>query len=132
MSSLAVDTDELSGVDLLGKSVTDLQTGITVGSDGISGTLKYVTGYTGFSGDPAEQEGNYLALHIDTGDVTPDRVTIMIVGGDYPAKDIDLSDNIVVLRIKNTAQQVQVVAYKDGRAAAKLYDLRNLTLTPKA
>lgn len=132
MSSLAVDTDELSGVDLLGKSVTDLQTGITVGSDSVSGTLKYVTGYTGFSGDPAEQEGNYLALHIDTGDVTPDRVTIMIVGGEHPAKDVDMSDGIVILRIKNTSQQVQVVAYKDGRAAAKLYDLKNLSLTPKA
>lgn len=112
--------------------MTDLQTGITVGSDSVSGTLKYVTGYTGFSGDPAEQEGNYLALHIDTGTVTPDRVTIMIVGGEHPAKDVDMSDGIVILRIKNTSQQVQVVAYKDGRAAAKLYDLKNLTLTPKA
>ena len=91
-----------------------------------------MTGYTGFSGDPAEQEGNYLALHIDTGSVTPDRVTIMIVGGEHPAKDVDMSDGIVILRIKNTNQQVQVVAYKDGRAAARLYDLRALTLTPKA
>lgn len=117
---------------MLGKSVTDLQTGIAIGNDGISGTLKYVTGYTGFSGDPAEQEGNYLALHIDTGEIECDRITIMLVGGDYPAKDIDLSDNIVVLRIKNTAEQVQIVAYKDDKAVSKFYSLTNLTLTPKA
>ena len=54
------------GVSLLGKELSDLQSGVSVGQDAIAGTLKYVTGYTGFSGDPAEQEGHYLALHIDT------------------------------------------------------------------
>lgn len=133
MSSLAVNTDTLSGAGkLLGKSVEDLQSDITIGTDSISGTLNYVTGYTGFSGDPAEQEGNYLALHITTGSVTPDRMTVMIVGGDHPAKDVDMSDNILILRIKNTAQQVQIVAYKDGKATAKLYSLTGLTLTPES
>ncbi len=42
--------------DLLGKKTSELQYGIGVNGDYITGTLHHVTGYTGFNGTvPAEQ-----------------------------------------------------------------------------
>lgn len=40
--------------DLLGKTAEDLQYGITMKGNKISGNLKHVTGYTGFSSKPDE------------------------------------------------------------------------------
>lgn len=49
--------------DLYGKSANDLMAGVAVNANGaVTGTLKYVTGYTGFSGLPAEQSGHYFAF----------------------------------------------------------------------
>ena len=56
-------------VDLLGKHANDLMTSFVVdeGTDTIIATLPYVEGYTGFSGLPEEQEGNYLVFKTTTG-----------------------------------------------------------------
>lgn len=56
--SFAIPADK----DLLGKVVADLQEDVAEAAGTIVGTLHYVTGYTGFSSDPEEQEGNYLAF----------------------------------------------------------------------
>ena len=45
--------------------MADLQKDIVVSNGAISGTLKYVTGYTGFSGDTSEQSGHYLCIHAE-------------------------------------------------------------------
>lgn len=117
------------GVSLLGKELTDLQSGVSVGQDAISGTLKYVTGYTGFSGDPAEQSGHYLALHIDT-DAEADSITVEIIGGDHGPVQLD-SDRTNIFRIKNKQQKIKIVAKKDGYPdVEKIYNLAALTLEP--
>lgn len=118
------------GVSLLGKELTDLQSGVGVGSETISGTLKYVTGYTGFSGDPAEQEGHYLALHIDT-DTEADSITVQLIGGDHGPVELD-SDRTNIFRIKNKQEKIKIVAKKDGYPdTVKIYDLSGITLLPK-
>lgn len=128
--SLSADADIQAGEDLLGKSVTDLQSDITVGTTGLSGSLKYVIGYTGFSGDEALQSGHYLALHFDTGEETVDSIEVQLINGDYGPTTLD-EDRITVFRIKDkNAQAVQVIAYKDGRAVSRVYDLSGLTLEP--
>ena len=58
-----ISTDIPDSVDLLGKVTSDLQENVTIMSGKFHGTLHYVTGYTGFSGDKTEQEGYYVALH---------------------------------------------------------------------
>ena len=68
---LTVDSNISNSVDLFGKKASDLQTGVTIGADSITGTLLYVTDYTGFSSDPAMQEGNYLVIHCEMNDSTP-------------------------------------------------------------
>ena len=113
---------------MLGKSVSDLQTGITVGNNAITGTLKYVTGYTGFSGDPEEQSGNYLAFHCAADGA--DSITVEIIGAvSTPGEQTLDSDGIMIFRVSNTAQKIKVRAYKDGLLAnVQTYSLTGLTL----
>lgn len=57
-------TDITPATDLYGKYVTDLQSDVSLVGSTIYGDVKYVTGYTGFSGDPDEQRGNFLAFSV--------------------------------------------------------------------
>lgn len=115
------------GVSLLGKNLSDLQSGVGVGGSDITGTLKYVTGYTGFSGDPAEQQGNYIALHIDT-DAENSTITVELIGGEHGPVTLD-SDRTIIIRIKNKSQKIKITASKDGYPTIeKTYTLAGLTL----
>lgn len=115
------------GVSLLGKELSDLQSGVSVAGDGIIGTLKYVTGYTGFSGDPAEQSGNYLALHIDSA-VEGATITVEVIGGDHGPATLD-EDRTCIFRIKNNYQKIKITAAKAGTpTVTKTYNLLGLTL----
>jgi len=95
--------------DLLGKTADELQTGVTFGSDTVSGTLKYVEEYTGFSGDPEEQSGNYLAMHAEVPDV--DGVTITVKLNKEAVLD---DDGIAVIRIADKTKELVVTASKEG------------------
>lgn len=75
----------------------------------INGTLKYVTGYTDFSGDTAEQSGNYLALRVDTED-EDDVITVELVGGNVGHPVTLDSDRNIVIRISNIATQTVKIA----------------------
>ena len=65
LAAYTIDADIEDSVDLLGKKASDLQEGVFIVDGKVFGTLKYVTGYTGFSGRADEQEGYYLALHYE-------------------------------------------------------------------
>ena len=112
-------------------TVSDLQENVAVSGNGFTGTLKYVTDYTGFSSKPEEQQGNYLAIHAD--DVNADRVTVEVVNGTAGEKELD-SDRTIVLRIANkTTQSVRVKSYKNGVVKdVKNYSLTGLTLEAPA
>lgn len=125
---LFVDTDIQTSTDLLGKSVSDLQSDINITDTAITGTLKYVTDYTGFSGDVSEQSGNYLALHIDTNEPV-DSITVELVNGASGHPVTLDSDRLIIIRITNKAtQKVRVVVNKDGIQQVKEYSLAGLTL----
>lgn len=110
---------------MLGKTVNELQSNVSVGSNAITGSLKYVTGYTGFSSKTEEQSGNYLVLHCAADDA--DSVTVEVIGGDKGPVTLD-ADGIIILRIKNTSQKVRVTATKDGATNVKTYSLEGLRL----
>lgn len=110
-------------------TLSDLQSEISVSdSDVISGTLKYVTGYTGFSGDVSEQSGNYLALHIDA-NVQGAKITVTLVNGIHGSVELD-NDRTLITRITNkTTQKIRIEAEKTGyNPAVKEYALTGLTL----
>lgn len=120
LSALAADVDIASDTDLLGKVVGDLQKDVVIGTDKITGTSKYVTGYTGWSGKKAEQKGNYLAVHFSCGNlVIGTSVTINVNGVDLDP------DGLFVMRFRDESRKPKIVckAIKDGYATfTKVYD----------
>lgn len=123
---LSVDADIPAGTNLLGKSVTDLQSDIVLGDGEITGALKHVTDYTDFSGDASEQSGNYLVLHSEATDGAT--VTVELDGSAQEPITLD-TDGICILRISDTAQSVRITASKPGHDnVVKIYALTGLTL----
>ena len=118
---------ENGGVNLFGKNVSDLQANVFVNGDEITGTLKHVTGYTGFSSNESEQSGNYLALKIET---VPDDVvtTVELVGGTKGPVTLDEDKNIVLLIKNKDTQSVKVVSTDGGETVTKTFGLTGLTL----
>lgn len=115
----------------MGKKPSDLQTGLKVSGTEITGTLNYVTGYTGFNGSVVEeQEGNYLALKFD---ITPavSETTVEIIGGKKGPVTLD-EDKMFVGRITNKdTQSIKVTATSKDKTATKTYKLTGLTLASK-
>ena len=120
LSATVADVNIDPATDLLGKVVGDLQANIVVGTDKITGTSKWVTGYTGWSGKKSEQKGNYLALHFGCGDfVIGTSVTINVNGVDLDP------DGLFVMRFRDNSVHPKIVvkASKDGYATfTKVYD----------
>lgn len=115
------------------KKVSDLQSDVVVNSNAISGTLHYVTGYTGFNGSEVdEQSGNFLALDFDW---APDdgEMTVELVGGEKgPVTLTDPDDKFCVFRITDETTQsikVKVETLEDGDYE-HTYSLKYLTLEP--
>ena len=121
--SSEIDEEE----NLLGLTVADLQSGVTVTGNAVSGTLLAVTGYTGFSGDPAEQSGHYLALVCTAQE--GDTITAELIGGQHGPVTLD-DDGILIVRV--TDQDAQKLKYTataaDGSSESRLLDLSGLTL----
>lgn len=90
-----------------------------------------MTGYTGFSGDPAEQQGNYLVLHIDT-DVEGATIEVELIGGKHGPVTLD-SDRTLISRISNKSQKIKITASKEGYpTVSKTYSLGGLKLESSA
>jgi len=120
--------------DCYGKSAADLQSGITVNTDSVAGTLHHVDGYTGFnSSEVIEQSGNFLALDFSA-TPTDSQVTVELVGGTKgPVQLTYPGDMFCVFRITNKdTQSIKVTAVKDGQTTEKVYSLTQLTLEPSA
>ena len=117
-ATVEIDADE----DLFSKKVGDLQEDIEIADGEITGTLKYVTGYTDFwPSRPDRQEGNYLALYINSND--DEDIYVELINGESGPVKLD-SDHIIVLRIASNDQKVKVTCGD----MIKEYSLENLTL----
>ncbi len=122
---LSIDFDVSDDIDLFGKVASDLQTGVAVEGDDITGTLRYVSDYTGFSSKVAEQSGNYLVLHVDT--ESEDDVYVEVVNGTKGPVKLD-EDRLIVLRIADKDTQGVKVTTGD---LVKIYGLSELTVEPE-
>lgn len=108
-------------IDLFGLDCDDLQENIVIGDNAITGTLKHVTDYTGFSSDTSLQNGNFIGLKCESDEGATITVTV--------TNPVTLdNDGMVVLRIADKAQQtITVVAAKGGKTATKTFSLSGLT-----
>lgn len=102
---------------------------MTIGKEAIGGTLHYVTGYTGFSGDSAEQEGNYLALHFE--DDGASSIAVKVIGSDKPPVTLD-EDGLLVIRIRDVAEGLEVSTVKDGTTYVNRLAFTGIIREPKA
>ena len=111
---------------VLGKSVKELQSGVTVFQDEIAGRLNYVTGYTGFDDEDTDnQEGNFLALKFAT--PTGSTTTVEILGSENDPVTLD-STKVWVGKIDNNSQKIQVVVSKSGETLTKVFTMHGLML----
>ena len=112
-----------------GKTVSELQSNIQISGTAISGTLNYVTGYTGFNGaDPTEQKGNFLALDFSA-EPFPSPCTVELVGGKKGPVTLTSDDHFCVFRVtSNSTQSIKLTA----NGGTKTFTLTGLTLTPSA
>lgn len=135
LSALTVDTEIAVDEDLLGKVVGDLQEDIVIANGAITGTLKYVTGYTGFSGEADLQNGNYLAIHASVPEVSGATITITLVNAVISKEPVTLDpDGLHIIRVTNKdTQKIIVTATKTGHVpVSKTYTFKGLTLTEAA
>lgn len=92
--------------------------------------MKYVTGYTGFSGDPELQEGHYLAMKatVTEGATT----TVELLGGYSGPVTLDSDMNFVLRIVDKDTQSVKLTATLNGASFSKVYSLRELVLEEEA
>lgn len=102
---------------------------MTVTESRISGNLKAVTGYTGFSGEEELQSGHYLALKFEAPEGAT--TTVQLIGAQITKDPIELdSDMNMVLRITDPRnQKIKVVSSMDGcETTERVYTLSGLKL----
>ena len=87
-----------------------------------------MTGYTGFSGDPAEQEGNYLAIHFE--DDSASSISVKVVGSEHDPVTLD-EDGILVVRIREVAKGLDVYTVKSGVTYMNHFDFVDLVKEPE-
>ena len=120
-------TPEEDTETVLGETVSDLQTGVNVGASRISGTLHHVTGFTNYSNKPAEQEGNYIALRVDT-DTASDVITAELIGGTGGVKTLTEDRNVVFRITSPLTQKIRIIASNGTETITKTYSLTNVKL----
>ena len=104
LAAYTIDADIKDSVDLLGKKASDLQKGVFIVDGKVFGTLKYVTGYTGFSGRADEQEGYYLVLHYACEDADSIKVNGVTLD----------EDGLHILIMKKKGGNIKVEVIKDS------------------
>lgn len=131
--NLACDANIAASTDLFGKVVGDLQSGISIDGNSISGTLKYVTNYTGYSSLDDEKNGNYIALHFSA--TTGSTIKIKLLGGKSTSEATLDADGLAVLQIGNVNaskpgydQVIEVTATKGDDTVTRRFHLANLVM----
>lgn len=119
---------EDAGSELFGTLVSDIQDGVTVSDDAITGTLKYLD-----TGDIANYwgAGNFIALKFTNipAEATSVRVGLDPSQGDGLVEIISDPDKNGVFKISDKDTQVFKVVVTDGtNTTTKTYDLTGLIL----
>lgn len=125
MNAIAMDFNIGSEVDLLGKVVGDLQSDMVVNGNGkVTGTSKYVTGYTGFSSKKSEQKGNYVAFHISVGElVIGTNVTVKVNGVTMDPDGL----HVMIFKDDQKSAKAHVTASADGhKSVTKTFDFSDV------
>ena len=110
---------------VLGKLVSDVQQNVFVNDNSIQGTLKYVSDWTGYSADPAENSGYFVILSYEASEGAT--VTVETIGGytDGRVQELDV-DMTTVTRFKDNKQKLKVVTTLNGDTITKILSFSGL------
>lgn len=113
--------------ELYGKKVSDLQSGVTADRDGIlHGTLHYVKNYTEFSGVPAEQNGNYLAMSINAAE--DEEVKYESSTSGTGEKTMPKGDRVLVWKVQNSEATMTISITGGKKDRKRVYKASGLVL----
>lgn len=93
-----------TSIDLFGKDCDDFQSDIAVADGAVTGNLKYVTGYTAYTGD--EQNGNFLVLKFTNS--AADEIWVGLDPTNHPERPmVKLDpDGINIFRVSDKDEQI--------------------------
>lgn len=81
--------------------------------------------YTGYSGDPALQEGNYIVLHASADDDVT--IKVKLLDGVDDEKTLD-ADGLVIARLTTNADSIRFRAIKGDKEQVRVLNLISLVL----
>lgn len=122
------DTEAASIQSTVGKAVSDLQKELAVDGLKVTGTSNYVKEFTWFSNKTEDQQGNYIALKLET-DATGTPIQYMSADGDADGyKTVD-TDGLLIWKITvdKDSSSIKPIHVKIGKAEYDI-DLSELTL----
>ena len=112
------------------KKASDMQTGVTITGNKITGTLKYIE--NGLSPDgPLAGSGNFLALHWSDPDANATSLKVGLVpsaSGMEPVECISDTDRNGVFKIANKSQKLKFIQSDGVHTNTQTFDLSGLTL----
>lgn len=114
--------------EVLGKHASELQENVVISGDKVTGTLKYVSDFAGYSDQPEEQVGNYLAIDFHP---TPEDATIEIemIGSESGPKTMK-SKQLVARIADKDLYKLKVTVKGNDLEQTTTYDFSGLTLNP--
>lgn len=122
MTALAVSPEDDEGT-ALGVTVSELQTGVTIAGEKISGTLHRKDNFEAFS--KTDNSGHFLVLKVEYPEDA--QVKLTVVGG--TTKDKKMDDHQLIVKVKDAAtQKIKLDITKGGETGSITYDLSGLTL----
>ena len=111
------------------KPANELQEGIRISGNKISGTLKKVTGYKLFGDDNNMTESHNLVLKLSSDDA--EKIETSMDGSTHMHGYVEVNDGYCVYRIENKdTQKIRVKVTKGDKFVEKVYDLSGLILEP--
>ena len=122
---------EDSGTELFGTLVSDMQTGVTVSSGAIAGTLKYLS-----EGALPEYwgAGNFLALKFTNNDESITSIKVGLVPSESGMDPVELDEDMngaFQINDKDN-QKLVVISESEEYTKTDVYDLSGLTLEGEA
>lgn len=124
MTALAVSPEDDEGT-ALGVTVSELQTGVTITGEKISGTLHHKDNFEAFS--KTDNSGYFLALKVEYPEDA--EVKFTLIGGSTKDKKFPKGDHQLVVKIKDAAsQKLKIDITKGGETGSVTYDLSGLQL----
>lgn len=116
--------DGTTSVNKTNKKVQDIQTGIQISGDKVTGTSNYLEDITGAGG-----KGNYLVLEIPQAKDSGNTVKCQFEGGEETT--LDASDYQYLIKLTESGKKPVTITITGNVNATRTLDISGVVLSPK-